>query len=136
MRRVTRDDVPWVRSLFIKRFANYDVDSAESWYVNTVLANPVTWLAIRTDDAYLTAYMRQYPWLPARLECEVVTVCCDLGKIWQAFPLLRTSLEWARERKAASWGYSSDTDYDIGPLVRRLGAHSREPRFIINLEST
>lgn len=133
MRRVTLDDVPWVRELFKHRFPAYDVDAAETWYRNHVLPNPIAWLAIRTDDAYLTAFLKRVPWDPAHADCEVVTVCADDGAVWQTGALLRASLDWAKERKADAWCYSSDTDYRIEPLVRRLGAYQQEPRFRIVL---
>jgi len=136
VRRVTYDDVPWVRELFKKRFHNFDVETAEAWYRNVVLPNPMLWLPIRSTHGFLTAFLKSVPWLPDQKICTVITVCCDEGKVWQALPLLRYSIAWARHRGAASWEYESDRpEIDIGPLAKRLGMTSREPRYCINLEN-
>jgi hypothetical protein len=133
---MSSDDLPWLRRLYALRYANYDADHTEAWFVEQVLRNPLAYYAVRTDDAFLIALLRSLPWLPNEFEAHVIVVCADIGKIWQAVPLLRASLAWARHRKAASWQFQSDTMFDVAPLVRRLGAASLEPRFIIRLEGS
>jgi hypothetical protein len=132
---MTPADVPWIRDLFERRlnFPGFDADTAQAWFVNCVLTNPVNFYAVRTADAFLIAFLRPTPWLPAALDCRVVTVCTDVGKVWQALPLLKASVAWARHRGEIGWQYESDTMHDIGPLVRRLGAAEITPRYRIEL---
>jgi hypothetical protein len=47
--------------------------------------------------------------------------------------LLRRSIEWARTRNAKLWRICSETDYDLGPLARRVGARSESARYILTL---
>jgi len=113
----------------------FDGDTAQAWLANTVIPNPMLWLTVRSSDGFLIAFLKSVPWLPDVKTCSVITVCCDFGKVWQALPLLRASLAWAKHRGAASWEYESDTGIEIGPLVRRLGAATKEPRYVIDLET-
>lgn len=136
MRRVTLADLAFVRHLFAIRFSNYDIEAAEQWYCNVVLANPSTWLAIRSEAGFLTAYLRSFPWLPHDKTVEVITVATHPGKIWHALPLLRASIAWGRANHASAWNYQSDTGLVIRPLMRRLGALELEPRYTLNLEAS
>lgn len=133
MRTLTSDDVPWVRSIFNKRFSNrYDGDCSEQWLREKVLPHPALYYAARTDDAYLIALLSTNPWTPADFDCHVITVCADLGRVWQTLPLLRACLDWARKRKCVRWNYQSDTSHDIEPLMRRIGA-KKLARFQVDL---
>jgi hypothetical protein len=133
---MSHDDLPWLRRIFALRYANYDAEHTEAWFSTAVLQNPLAYYAVRTDDAFLIALLRPLPWLPNDFEAHIIVVCADIGKIWQVMPLLRASIDWARHRKAVAWHFQSDTMFDVAPLVRRLGAASLEPRFIIRLEGS
>jgi hypothetical protein len=101
---------------------SYDRPGTEQWIRNAVLPNPIIWLPIRTNDAFLFANISVPPWLPTVIDVQVVVICADRGGIWQVPLLLKHSIEWARERKATKWHAQSDTEFDIGPLLRRVGA--------------
>jgi len=73
------------------------------------------------------------PWLPANNECNVVTICADDGAGWQVIKLLRASIDWARKRNCSAWKLSSDTDYDVTPLAKRVGAQQAHTRFVLDL---
>jgi hypothetical protein len=73
------------------------------------------------------------PWLAGELEANVVFICADDGCMWQALRLLRCSIDWARRRRCTTWRLASETDYDLGPLARRLGVTEQSPRFILQL---
>jgi len=123
VRRCTDDDVPWAMSLFKRRYPNrYDFETTESWVRNVVLRNPGLSLAVRTANAFLAAILIARPWLPADWECHVVAVYADFGHTWETVPLLKYSISWAKERKASSWRFQSDTGQRIGPLMKRIGA--------------
>ena len=53
--------------------------------------------------------------------------------MWEAMKLLRASIAWARKRKCVRWRMSSDTDYDLAAMARRLGVNEESPRFTLNL---
>lgn len=120
--------------LFKRRYPNnYDAMAADQWMSETVLrASPGFFYPVRTDDAFLIALITMAPWLPNDYEVFVTVVCADHGKVWQCLPLLRSSIEWARSRKAVRWRFHSDTIHHIDPLMKRLGARE-EKRFCIDL---
>jgi len=120
--------------LFKRRYPNnYDAVTSDAWMSEVVLKAPKMFYAARTDDAFLVALITSPPWLPDDYEVYVTVVCADHGKVWQTLPLLRSSVEWARRRRAVSWHFQSDTLNDIGPLMRRLGACVQKPRYKIDL---
>jgi hypothetical protein len=101
-----------------------------------VLSNPMQYLCVRTTGGFLIAVLTYEWWRPQDPICNVIVVCAEDGKGWDALALLRLSIEWARERKATVWRYESDTMFDIGPLMRRLGIEKTTPRYKLNLEVT
>jgi hypothetical protein len=122
-----------MRGLFARRYSNrYDAETTENWMREIVLKSMMTFHAVRTDDALCISLLTSYPWLPADKEVYVTVLCADFGKIWQTVPLLRASIDWARRRGALRWRMQSDTENDIGPLLRRVGAKQGHPRFEVN----
>ena len=129
MRRITRDDLPWLHRVFRQRYdSHYDAMGAEGWLTETVLPNPALFYPVRNEHAFLIALLSVSPWLPADWSCFIVVVCAEPGHVWSALPRLRSSMEWARNRRAR-WRFNSDTENDIGPLMRRIGATEIEPRY-------
>lgn len=123
VRALTYEDVPWLLDIGVRRYPNnYDPDSTGRWIRNTVLPNTALFNAWRTDNAFLIALLSLNPWLPLDIECYVVVTCADFGHVWECVPLLRASIEWAKYRKCVSWGFHSDTQHDIAPLMKRIGA--------------
>jgi hypothetical protein len=107
----------------VRRYPNnYDAETSERWIREVVLRTPLLYSAWRTDDAFLIALLSLNPWLPNDIECHVVVTCADFGHVWQTVPLLKHSIKWAKERKAVSWTFYSDTEHDIAPLMKRIGA--------------
>lgn len=127
-------DVPWMHKIFKIRYPNnYDSISADTWMHETVLKMPTLFLAVRTEDAFLIAMLGNRPWLPNDFICHVVVVASDHGRIWQCPTLLRYSIDWARRRKAVIWNFQSDTEYDIAPLMKRVGIKEIAPRYRLEL---
>jgi hypothetical protein len=125
-------DLPWMHRLFRLRYPNnYDANTADTWFAETVLKCPTLFLSIRTKDAFLIALLSNKPWLPDDFEVFVIVVAADHGKIWQTPTLLRHSIDWAKRRGAKKWRFQSDTTHDIKPLMRRVGATAEEPRYIV-----
>jgi hypothetical protein len=123
-----------MHGIFARRYPNnYDATSADAWMAETVLKAPLMFLALRNDDAFLIGSLSLQPWLPNDIEFNVIVAAAELGKVWSTLPLLRTSVEWARYRRAVRWRFQSDTSNDIMPLMRRIGANVQEPRFIMEL---
>jgi hypothetical protein len=112
---------------------NFDLLSAEGWVRNIVLKQPMVFLPIRTDDAFLIALLSCIPWKPADMECNVALVCAEEGHMWQAMAMIRKSLDWAEQRGCAVWHISSETAYDLGPIAKRVGARLCEPRYEVKL---
>ena len=137
-RLMTEEDIPWLRELFLRRYPkNFDELATRGWFVNVVLRQPLLFAAIRSSDAFVITMLSASPWTPTLFEANVVCVCVDdrvPGAVWQCVGLLRGSVYWARLRKCVAWRCSSDTDFDIAPMVFRIGGEENSPRFVINLE--
>lgn len=112
---------------------NFDIRSAEGWFRQIVLKQPMVFLPIRTDDAFLVALVACVPWKPADLECNVALVCANDGKMWEALALIRDSIEWAKQRGCAEWHMSSETSYNLGPIAQRVGGEVCPPRYLVRL---
>jgi hypothetical protein len=137
-RLMTEADLPWLRELFARRYPkHFDPIATEGWIVNQVLRFPVFYLAIRSDDAFLIGQLGVEPWTPTQVQANVVAVCVDdriPSAYWQAIGLLRGSLYWAKLRKVSVWRITSETDFDLAPLARRIGAREISSRFELKLE--
>jgi hypothetical protein len=46
---------------------------------------------------------------------------------------MRATIAWARKRNASVWRMVGDTDYDLGPIARRLGCTELTPRYALRL---
>src|SRR5262245_5495391 len=133
-RLMTEADYPWLHYLCKKRYSrDYDSDSTAGWFKNIVLKSPLMFFACRTQDAFAITMLSVTPWLPNSIEANLVFICADDGCLWQSIRLLRSSIDWAKRRRCTLWRMSSDTDYDLAPLARRLGATELSPRFILRL---
>jgi hypothetical protein len=51
--------------------------------------------------------------------------------MWEAVMLLRASIEWAKRRKCSLWRISSETDFDLEPIARKLGAVEPSTRWVL-----
>jgi hypothetical protein len=88
---------------------------------------------VRTPNAFCISMLSCLPWLPSEFETHVVFLCTDDGAMWEGVRLLRASIEWARKRKCVRWRVSSDTQYDLEMMARRVGAEEISPRYRIEL---
>lgn len=118
-----------------RRYSNhYDRMATEGWVRNLVLKGPLMFLPVRTDDAFLIAMLSTTPWSPQAPECNVALVCADDGCMWQAVRLLRFSVEWAKKRRCSLWRLSSETDFDLEPIARKVGATEPNTRWVMRFE--
>lgn len=128
-------DVPWLHRLCRKRYSSrYDADATEAWFKQIVLKNPLVFYAIRSSDAFCIVMIICVPWLPTEFEATIVFICADEGKGFQALALLRHTIAWARKRKCTVWRISTETQFDLGPMARRVGAKELTPRYSLRLE--
>ena len=134
-RLLTEADIPWLGELFAKRYRNYPYDpvSAEGWFRNRVLKEPMLFLPQRTDNAFCISMLSVTPWIPADYETNIVVICAEDNATWESVSLLRASIEWAKLRRCKAWRVSSDTDNDVLPLAKRLGATEISPRYVLRL---
>ncbi|HEX3520786.1 MAG TPA: hypothetical protein VHT52_01710 [Stellaceae bacterium] len=135
IRLIQEGDIrPWMVELAQRRYPyNFDIRSAEGWVRNIVLRQPMVFLPIRTDHAFLVAILACIPWKPVDMECNVALVCADDGYMWEAMALIRDSIEWAKQRGCAEWHMSSETAYDLGPIAKRVSADVCPPRYLVRL---
>jgi hypothetical protein len=128
------EDLPWLSYLCKKRYSDrYDEEGTINWFRNICLKGPLLFQPIRTDNAFCITMLSVLPWLPAEWEANVVFICADVGAGWDAIHLLRASIEWGRKRKAHRWRLMSETDFDLAPLAKRLGATELSPRYSLRL---
>lgn len=111
----------------------FDAMAMEAWFRNTVLKQPLIWLYVRLDDAFMLGVINVIPWVPGELEFTVIMVVADEGKMWQAVELLRFSIEWSRQRRIVDWRLSSETENELGAIAKRLGATELSPRYSLRL---
>lgn len=117
-----------------KRYTTrYDPLATEGWFRNTVLKGPMLFLPVRTDNAFTIAMLSTNPWIPWEFECHNLLTCADEGCIWEVLALLRATIEWARKRKVTWWKIASDTEFDLAPIARRLGATEQITRLALRL---
>lgn len=117
-----------------RRYGNrFEPMATEAWFRNIVLRAPLVFLAVRLDGAFLIAALNMIPWAPGELEGNVVLVVADEGCMWQALELLRFSIAWAKMRRATEWRLTSETEVELGPLAKRLGAKELSPRYCLRL---
>jgi TfoX/Sxy family transcriptional regulator of competence genes len=129
-RLLVEDDVQWMIDLARVRFRAFDPVAARSWFVNDVLTND-RYFAMRTEDAFLVAVLGSMSWA-SRTEAIVLILITADDKPWQIVRLLRESIKWARQRKAAHWHFWMD-DADAGALARRVGARENTKRYRVDL---
>jgi hypothetical protein len=103
------------------------------WMRNIVLRQPMVFYPIRTDHAFMVTMVTLLPWLPGEPEAMVCLLCTDEGWIWDGVKLARASIEWAIRRNCFKWGFNSDTEFDVGPIARRMGILERCPRYVVPL---
>ena len=134
-RLLSEADVPWLSELFAKRYKDYPYDpvSAEGWFRNRVLKEPMLFLAQRTDNAFCITMLSVTPWVPSDYESNIVVICAEDNATWESLVLMRASIEWAKLRRCKAWRISSDTGNDILPFARRLGATEIAPRYVLKL---
>lgn len=126
------DDVQWLYDLCKKKYAHrYDSATTEGWFRNVVLKQPIMFLAQRTENAFCITMLSISPWLPTEVDANVIFICADDEHLWEAMKLLRSSVEWARARKSTRWRLSSDTEKELAPFARRIGASEVSPRYVI-----
>jgi hypothetical protein len=128
------DDTDWMIRLGVKRYPpEYDPIGTEQWFRNIVLKSPMLFFPYRSENAFIIGMISCLPWLPAEFECNVIAACADDGAMWQVFPLLRASVDWARKRKCNTWRIVSETEFDFCQIAKRIGATEVSPRYVMRL---
>lgn len=115
---------------------DFDLVAAEMWMRNIVLKQPMMFLPIRTDSAFVVCLIAVIPWLPSNWEANVIMCCAEDGKAWEVMGLLRATLEWAKKRKCVEWRMRTETAYDLGPMAKRLGAGVLPPCYVVRLDGS
>ena len=135
-RLLTEHDLPWLLDLCGRRYSRkqYDFLTATGWYTNIVLKNPMVFLPIRTRDAFLVQSIMTVPWMPRQMQANIVLLCAEPDTAWQVLRLLRMAIQWGKDHNCVLWGITSDTEFDLEPLARRLGAVEIKPRYVLNLK--
>jgi hypothetical protein len=123
VRPITYADVDWFMDIGRRRYPpDWSLIGTEAWLRKRVLPNPESYLAIRSDHAATVTMLSAQHWTPHRFEALVQTTMAEEGCMWELFPLLRASQDWARKRRCVNWKIATETEYDLGPMARRVGA--------------
>ena len=125
------DDLLWLADLCKRRYSKIDGDpeAAGLWFVNFVTKNPLLFYPVRTENAFLIASLNVPPWQPGECECNVLQSCAEEGAMWELLKLFRASVSWAKRHRATLWRVTSDTEFDLGALCRRVGAKEQTARY-------
>lgn len=128
------DDVAWMVELAARRYPPaFDVVAGGVWVTDYVLKQPEQFFPVRTDNAFVVTMINVIPWLPKEPEANVIMCCAEENCAWEAIRLLRVSLFWAKRRECAEWRFRTATDFDVGPLARRMGAFELPPCYAVRL---
>lgn len=134
IRIIREDDIDWMADLAVRRYPQrFDINAGEMWIRNIVLKQSWMFFPTRSANAFCITLIATIPWMPGEMEANVIMVCAEVGKGWEAMRQLRLSLEWAKRRKCSQWRFRTETDYDIGPMGRRLGAVELPPCYVVRL---
>ena len=131
LRRIGVDDLPFVLSLGYERYRPFDPGRMLLWLA-TMLKSPDT-LAIRTNHAFLIGSIATPIGQPNERGFHVLYICAAPWYHWEAVKLLRDSVSWSRGCGCQEWWVSSETDVDIEPLARRMGAKPAVMRYKLDL---
>ena len=131
IRPVAIGDLPWLLSLASERYPPFDPGTTLSWLAG-IINNPQGY-AIRTNDAFAIATCMAPAWHPKSPECHLLFLCAAPGEHWQAIRLARDTVRWARTQRCVKWWFSSETDYEIAAIARRLGAKRKVIRYVMDL---
>lgn len=132
-RLIKESDRDFLINLFKMRYPDFDLIAVDQWVTNVVMKQPLLFLPIRSSHAALIAMMTLEVWAPTEPECFVVSVTSEDGHVGETADLLRVSVEWSKQRGAVRWRFHCDTQYDVSPLMRRIGAKQASPRYVIDL---
>jgi hypothetical protein len=131
-RALTENDLEFLIPLCRKKYGgHYDPVTTENWFRNVVMKTPILFHPVRTKNAFCISFLSVMAWLPGQYECTVLMICAEDGAHFEACKLLRESIEWGRSRKCSLWRVSSETDVDLAPLAKRVGATEESPRWIL-----
>lgn len=135
VRPITYADVDWFIDLGLRRYPkDWCPIGTEAWLRQRVLPNPASHLAIRSRNAAVVVTITYQPWTPSKFEAVVTTTMCEEGAVWEVVPLLRYSVEWAKRHRCRNWRLASETQYELGPLARRVGAKQGDPYYLLELD--
>ena len=130
----TEHDIPWAFDLAQRRYPDhFDIVTAEGWIRNVVLKQPIVFYPCRMPHAFCVSMMSITPWLPSEVECNIVLIVAEEQCMWEGMKCLRSSINWARSRGCKVWRISSDTEYDLCMMAKRLGAKEIAPRYVLRL---
>jgi hypothetical protein len=128
------DDVAWVTEINKRRYpTRFDAEATALWIRNVVLRNPLVFCAIRNDHSYVIAHLAVIPWFPRSIECNTCIVCADIGHMWRVIPVLRSAVEWARRHRASAFRITSQTEFDLGPIAKRLNMTKSFPLYSLEV---
>jgi hypothetical protein len=137
LRRIEERDRPWLVDLCKRRYSHiYDAGTADAWLTNIALKNPIQYYPTRTANAFQVTNLTTTPWAPSRFKADIVLICADKDKIWEALSLLRDSIQWARDRRACEWRFETETEFDLKILMQKLGATELTPRYRLDLRGS
>lgn len=135
VRRLEENDRTWLVDLCRRRYPpHYDIGAAENWISHAVVRNPVQFYATRSPNGFQITNLTANAWTPRDFTADVTVILCDFGHVWEALPLLRDSMKWARERRAIRWRFETDTEHDLAPIMKRLGVPPVTPRYCLDFK--
>jgi len=123
IRDITANDIPWVAALCQRRYDMSRYDVGGGLVALTQAMNLPTAIAWRNDHAFLVGNQQARTWAPKRRSLHILAICVEEGHHWAAAELLRESVEWARARGCKKWWIATETEFEVGALAKRIGAH-------------
>ena len=133
VQRVTEADIPelvdWAIGRFTDRWPNASKEGMIA-YTRMTLVDPRS-AAFRTENVWGIVVLEQEFWDP-RPTARLKLLVSKKPSHKELIALVREMNDWALSRRAYEFQIDENTDYNLEPIGKRLGATQRRTHYILN----
>ncbi len=131
IRRATLDDLDFLIDLAASVYGDFNEQNARLWICKT-LEVPAA-VIFRGEAGAVVATVNAPFYRPAEIRAFIVFIACQDPRLREGVRLCREVVNWGRTMGAQSLRFGSQTDCDLAPLAKRLGAKTESPSFVLEL---
>lgn len=89
---------------------------------------------VRTDDAFMVAAIQQFFYKPAKPRLTIVHFASSKPQPWQMMALLRSCVDWGKEKGCVDMQIADLIAKDAAPFARRFGPVSQHNLYIVEIQ--